>query len=181
MILLLAACDALAPPAPYRLAIALGGHRVAEAPLDCHDGDATLELPAGEREASELVIRTDVTFAAVELEGRTRWLEVPSPLDEEHRAFLLGLATSPGCPAVRVMPFVDPRRVAVVDRDFVRVVDLESRMVRNLDATGAMLEGCEMERDRQHLRCHLDLSWDEARFDADGHEIRGSFQPWWQH
>ena len=34
------------------------------------------------------------------------------------------------------------------DRDFVRVVDLESRMVRNLDATGAMLEGCEMERDR---------------------------------
>ena len=76
MILLLAACDALAPPAPYRLAIALGGHRVAEAPLDCHDGDATLELPAGEREASELVIRTDVTFAAVELEGRTRWLEV---------------------------------------------------------------------------------------------------------
>ena len=53
MILLLAACDALAPPAPYRLAIALGGHRVAEAPLDCHDGDATLELPAGEREASD--------------------------------------------------------------------------------------------------------------------------------
>ncbi len=58
-------------------------------------------------------------------------------------------------------------------------VELSSGRVRMLDHRSASLENCRMARGRSAYECYLDLEWETARFDRDGNELEGTFEPAW--
>lgn len=141
---------------------------------------APLSVRAGLYPASDVLLSPSRTLVLAELPSGERWVETPSPMSEEDEAVLLGLeGRSEECPFVAVEPFADGKHVIATTEDGTMAVQLSSRRARMLDHRSASLENCRMTRDRSILECSLDLEWEMARFDRDGNELDGTFEPAW--
>ena len=194
--LVLAGCEGVsfAPGVPpdddWPLRVRLSGApRAFEATeLDVAGGTCALgtgESIAAEGELAANAFAIDATdeYVRVRLAEGERWVRYAAPIDGRARRFLRAMLASEapdvGCPSLTVFPFADPDRAIVVGPRSIAAVRFSDQRLRMLDTGRAMLESCRMDPGRRVYRCSLDLSWSEARFDADGVELSGSFRPSW--
>lgn len=185
LICALCACEGVLSDAarwPYVVTLASGPHEtLATEPFACSPTPAGTITVMGTLRASDLYLSPEGDYALVELPAGPGWVRADAPLLAAERAFLLALASdgAGSCAGVLVRPFAGGRQV-VVDADAgIFVADLSARRARILDHRRATLEGCRMSARRDALECTLDLSWSSARFDAEGHELEGTFVPAW--
>jgi hypothetical protein len=193
-LLLAAVCLAVAGPScacegvfsdaarwPYVVTLAPGSHEtLADEPLACAPRPGETIAVAGTFRANDLYVAPEGDFALAELPTGSTWIRAVAPLAASERAFLLALAGEfPRCASVLVRPFAGGRHVVVEADAGIFVADLSARRARILDHRAATLEGCRMSARRDVLECSLDLSWSSTRFDAEGHELDGTFVPAW--
>lgn len=181
----LLACDAASESWPYEVSLTPGprsAYRGTFRPCEAYrSGARELGLTRETRaRASDLLLSGTRDLVRARLPGGEGWVAVGAPLRPDERVFLLSFAPA-SCGEVLVEPFADGRRVVLTTSELVRVVDLDTRRVRELDQVGAMLEGCRHDRAREELVCSLDLGFGEqVHIDADGEVVSGEFRPRWQ-
>lgn len=137
-----------------------------------------VRTPQGPLRYDRLIVLPDATYAY--LPELRLYAAVPVPVDPALQVLRIADAVEGACPTITIEPFADPRYVAATTPAMRYVVDLHEGDARELDALGAYLEGCAMDRRRRRWECGLDLMWGLARIDASGHDTSGTFTPRWE-
>lgn len=139
----------------------------------------SVSVVAGEYPVRELLLSNDDALVLVGVGAQERWIRHAPPLRSSRRTMLREVDTS-GPGVVHVRFFADGHHAFVTTREHVAILYMPQARVRILDRVGATLEGCRMTDDLLHLECSLDMGWGaSARFDSDGNELTGDFQPAW--
>ena len=145
---------------------------------DCALQPPTTRTPHGHFGYSELIFAPDATYAY--LPELQLYAEVPMARDPALEARRRADERDGACPTLTLEPFADPRHGAVSTGTHRYVVDRQTGVFRTLDAAGAILESCAMDRRRRHWVCHLDMMWEQTHIDPSGRSSNDAFRPQWQ-
>jgi hypothetical protein len=131
------------------------------------------------RWSGERLVTSQGVYGYVSLGKAGVWVA----LDELIEPALMGRMAADAessCPTMYVSPFASPGVFVVTTERSIYVASPQTFGFRELDHVGGVLENCRVDLGRDQLQCALDLSFGEARFDAEGHTLSTSFEPIWQ-